>query len=80
MSIQATRVNHILEDIVKEGICPSINEAQKELASKLAEMELDKNIAEAREDYKNGRYKTLDDNYINDFTSKMAKRLIPNNS
>ncbi|MES2677377.1 MAG: hypothetical protein V4612_03575 [Pseudomonadota bacterium] len=79
MSISATTINNFLKQQVKAGVCSSIEEAQKQLASKLAEMRLDRNIKEAREDYKKGRYETLDDQWIENYVLESSKKLLSHN-
>ena len=78
MKIQTKEIDHFLEDRVNEGVCSSTIEAERQLSSQLAERELDRNLAESNADYEKGNYKILDDKYIADFTSRIAKKLIRN--
>ena len=77
MSIQAETVNNFVESIVKKGLCSSVKEAKKELASKLAEMELDRNIAKGREDYKNGRYEEVNEKTNKKLLAEIAQEILP---
>ena len=76
MAITETAIKNFLKQQAKSDFRLSISEAKKQLASKLAEIEMDKNIKEAREDIKNGRHKTLNDKWIKNFILKSEKHYI----
>ena len=48
-------------------------ETEKQIASILAERELDRNIAEARQEYREGKGVIIDKNYIKNFANKLAE-------
>ena len=79
MSIRAETINNFVDDIVKNGVCSSTEEAKQELASKLAEMELDSNIAKGREDYKQGRYEEVTEATNKQLLAEIAQEILPNN-
>lgn len=75
MSITQSVINSFLKEQVKNGSCSSVDEAEQQLTSKLAEMRLDKNIKEGREDVKMGRCEPLTDDWIKNFTLESKKKL-----
>ena len=78
MSIPAAKINNFLKQQVESGFCSSMREASKQLASKLAEMELNRNIKKGRDDIKNGRYEILDDEWIENYVLESEERLLKN--
>ncbi len=60
---------------MKKGICKNAEEEQKQVSSKLAEIELDRNIALGREDYKNGRYEEVNEENTKKFLHELEKEL-----
>ena len=48
-------------------------EVEGQMASVLIERELDRNIAEARQEYKEGKGVILNEEYISKFTAELAK-------
>jgi len=80
MSIQAETVNNFLENIVKEGLCSSTREAKKQLSSKLAEMELDRNLAKGEADIEAGRYEEVNEETNKKLLAEIAQELFPQNN
>jgi hypothetical protein len=79
MSIQPQAINEFIERKVKDGSCHSILEAEKEIISQLIDRDIERQIKIGDEQIENGEYEILDDNYIDRFIARMAKKHLPQN-
>ena len=80
MSIQPQAINQFLETKVKDGSCSSIEEAEKEVISQLVRRDVERAIRVGEEQIEKGQYKVLDDDFINQFVARMAKKFLPKHS
>jgi hypothetical protein len=80
MSIQPQAINQFLETKVKDGSCSSIEEAEKEVISQLVRRDVERAIKVGEEQIEKGQYKVLDDDFINQFVARMAKKFLPKHS
>ena len=80
MSIQPQAINQFLETKVKDGSCSSIEEAEKEMISQLVRRDVERAIRVGEEQIAKGQYKVLDDDFINQFVARMAKKFLPKHS
>jgi type III secretory pathway component EscV len=79
MSIQPQAINEFIEKKVKDGSCSSVAEAEKEIITQLIERDIERQIKIGDQQIENGEYEILDDNYIDKFIARMAKKFLPKN-
>ena len=78
MTSNTLNANSYIASLVKQGICRDEIEAEKKLASFLAERELDRNLEEAREDIQNGRYIEATEENNKAFLKKLENQILAN--
>ena len=72
-------LGNYLASLVKQGVCKDDVEAQKVVCAELLERELDQELAQADIEIENKDYDDLDNNFIKQFTKKMADKYLPHN-
>lgn len=66
-----------IKKIVDDGVVTSEEEAEQAVFSMLSERELDRKIAIAREQVRNGQYTEMNDEFMEDFLKEAKKRNAP---
>ena len=68
--------NNILGSLVKNGLFNNEIEAEKEVRKQLAKKELMRNVEEAREDYKNGRFEEVNEETDQKLIAEIEKEIL----
>ena len=65
---------------VLKVVAPVMAEAEKEMISQLVRRDVERAIRVGEEQIAKGQYKVLDDDFINQFVARMAKKFLPKHS
>ena len=75
MTISVTEINNFIEQQIKKGAIKNKSQAEQEIASKIAEMSLDRCLEKGEDDIEQGRYSIVNKEWISGYITKLEKKL-----